>query len=64
MEIAKVKVMIKSWLANKECCLDRLAQIYGEELTVLERAGAAGKDKEASELFERFDVALQKSYEE
>ena len=64
MDLDKIKVLVRAWVKDTECCLDRLAQIYSEELMILERAGAAGKDEEAMNLYEEFDKALQNSYKE
>lgn len=57
-----IKAMVTEWLANPEANLDRLAQLYGEELTALERAGA--DDMEAQDLYEKFDKAIKAQYAE
>jgi hypothetical protein len=63
--IGQIKDMVADWLSpEEEACLDRLAQIYSEDLFRLERAGAGGVDVQASDLYEAFDTALQMEYEE
>lgn len=61
--IKAIKKMVSSWLKDPECCLDRLSQIYGEDLARLERDGAGLEgNKESSELFEKFSLELDYEY--
>ena len=57
-----IKAMVRRWLADEECCIDRLIQIYAEDCAVLERAGAGGEDREAMELRELLEKRLQEEY--